>query len=186
MRASILVCAALFAQSARGAPLEAEGQVGAAFSNLPGLTAFALGGRISTDPLSHLSLGVRGFLILGGGPDTTGATSQFRGWAALGEVRVHTGEWLRPVRIHLGAALGLGREIAAAHPESESNTFEATATGPTIAASLGARIQLNPIFIGIEAAPFFWAGRKTLAGSGFDNSNGAVGALFLVSVGYGP
>jgi hypothetical protein len=184
-RIAITLGMLLLAHAARAGSLEAEGQVGAAVSNLPGLSAFAVGARVATNPVEHVSLGLRGFLVLGGGPDASGATSQFRGWAALGEIRVHAGEWLAPVRIHLGAAAGIGREVAAANPQSESNTFEATATGPTLSASLGARVRLRSMFIGAEVSPFFWAGHATTGGSGFQNANGGLGALLVLSCGFG-
>jgi hypothetical protein len=50
---------------------------------------------------------------------------------------VHTGEWLALVRILLGAAVGIGRDVAAAKPQSESNTFEATIPSLTLSPSLG-------------------------------------------------
>ncbi len=186
MTGNIATAAGIFllAQGAQAQSLEADGQVGVAVANLPGLSALVLGTRVATNPVDHLSLGLRGFLILGGGADSSGATSQFRGWAALAEIRVHTGEWLTPVRIHLGAAAGIGREVAAANPQSESNTFEATTTGLTISPSLGVRVHLRSMFIGAEVAPFFWAGQATTGGSGFTSPNGGLGALLVLSCGF--
>jgi hypothetical protein len=182
IRIAIVLCT--LAHAARAGSLEGEGQIGAAVANLPGLSAFALGARVATNPVGHVSLGLRGFLILGGGPDSSGTTSQFLGWAALAEIRVHTGDWLTPVRIHLGAAAGIGREVAAANPQSESNTFEATTTGLTLSPSLGVRVRLRSMFIGAEVAPFFWAGHETTGGSGFTNPNGGLGALLVLSCGF--
>jgi hypothetical protein len=183
-RASLVGCM-LVAVAARAATIEADGHLGVAFSNIPGVTAPALGARVALDPFDHLAVGVRGFIALGGGPDLPAITDQFSGWAALAEARLHTGPWLAPVRIDVGAAAGVGREIAGgiASLEVESRKFEATRTGITFAGSAALRLNVAPdAVIGIEIMPFIWRGELMTAGTG--SAGGPIGALLLLSIGY--
>jgi len=131
-----------------------------------------------------VALGIRGFLVLGSGPDYSGQSDQFKGWGALLDARVHTGSWLERVRFELALDAGLGREVAAGRSAPEEHTFEFTTTGFTVAAALAVRLRVSSVLVGIELSPFYWGGHATSTGSGFANPNDGLGALLMLSLSY--
>ena len=162
------------ASPASAHPWEFEAAVGAAESNAS-IVAPALGGRVGVS-IGHVALSVRALDVAGG--------DSFSGWMALGEVRLHTADWLRPIRLHLAIAAGAGREISASSqklPDGASPGFESGRTGPAFLASAGADMKLGEIVVLIDLAAFYWTDVRIIRGTSL--VNGGLGGAFLLGIG---
>ena len=149
---------------------EGEGAVGIASSNAP-MTAMAVSARAGYS-FAHGALSARLLGVAGG---------DFSGWMAAGEARVHTGDALGAVRLHLALAVGLGREIAASgnrFPDGDPGGVESTRTGPALLAAAGGAVRLEDFTVTIEAAAFCWAG--PIIGN---SVNGGLGGALLFGIG---
>ena len=156
-----------------------EGEVGAgiASSNIP-TTAPAVNGRLGLT-LSHTALSLRALVIPGG--------DSFSGWMALSELRLHTGEWLGPGRLHLALAAGVGREISASAPPFRDGTpggVEVGHFGPALLASTGAAIKIGALALSADVAAFWWTNVETTQGTA--PVNGGLGAMAVLCVGVLP
>ena len=154
---------------------ELEAAVGAAVSNA-GLVAPALNGRVGLS-LDHVAFALRGIGVAGG--------DSFSGWMALAEARLHSGEWLRPVRLHLALSAGVGREIAASGrtlPDGDSSGFESGKTGRAFLGSVGADTRFGSLRVILDVAAFYWSNVEIVRGTSL--VSGGLGGAVLVGVGF--